>query len=311
MAYLPLATLPIFIYIQPMLSTLIWLSLAALYSPIFLQLYRSRWEFIDYTHAYFILPVSLWLAWRQRKTLFLQDHPDRHCEEAAAGGRRSNPSSLPLALLILGLLMFLFGWRLDYLFITTLSLIPVLFGLTGYLYGPQTAKALAFPILYLLLLVPPPLGILDAITIPMRYGISVLSAAVLNLLHYPVTRDGLLISLGGHEIYMGAPCSGFRSLITMIALGLPFAYVNKGTFKKKAILVSSVIPLALLGNFIRVLSVCLVTYHFGESIGAKYHDASGFVIFLVLIGGLIGIEKLLNPPSRDMTCSTPGVNPRG
>jgi len=255
-----------------------YLILTALYSPIFLQLYRSRWEFIDYTHAYFILPVSLWLAWRQRKQI---------------GTVPICFSTYPLFILILGLLMFLFGWRQDYLFISTLSLIPVLFGLTGYLYGPGTAKSLAFPILYLLLLVPPPLGILDALTIPMRYGVSLATAATLSLLRYPVARDGLLLSLGGHEIYMGAPCSGFRSLITMLALALPYAYVNTGSLRKKIILVASVIPLALLGNFIRVFSVCLVTYHMGEYIGTKFHDTSGFLIFLVLIAGLIQLDKRL------------------
>ena len=267
------------------LHYIIWTLTAALYAPVFWQLYHSRWEMIDYTHAYFILPVALWLAWRSRAELH------RHCE----GGARSNPKStiLSLPLLLLGLFMLIFGWRRDYLLISTLSLIPVLFGLTGYLYGPRVCRALAFPILYLLLLVPPPLGILDSITIPMRYGISIATETILKTFHYPITRDGLLFSLGGHEMYMGAPCSGFRSLITMLSLGLTYAYVIHGSLRKKLILVGSIVPLALLGNLIRIVSVCLVTYYFGETTGARYHDTSGFVIFLILITGLLGIEKLL------------------
>ncbi len=267
------------------MNYLIWLAAALLYSPILYQLYNARWETIDYTHAYFILPVSIWLAWRERQTL-------RSLIKSAQTSA-SGPAFAYFFLLILGLLMFIFGWRQEYLFVSTLSLIPLLFGLTGYLYGKQITKPLIFPILYLLLMVPPPLGVLDSITLPMRHWISVITANLLKAFGYPITRDGLLLSLGGHDIYMGAPCSGFRSLITMISLGLVYAYVIKGTFQKKMILLSSIVPLALLGNLIRVVGMCLVTYYMGETAGKHYHDASGFVIFLVLIFGLIALETLL------------------
>lgn len=261
---------------------LIWLLVTTIYLPVFKQLYQGRWEKVDYTHAYFILPVSLWLCWRKRSQL-------RELLQAS----QNQAAFFSPFLLIFGLLMFIFGWRQNYLFISTLSLIPFLLGLIIYLYGMPTAKTLSFPIFYLLLLVPPPLGILDSITLPMRYGISILADKVLKSFHFPIVRDGLMLSVGGHEIFMGAPCSGFRSLITMISLGLVYVYLNKGGFKKKTILISSVIPLALLGNLIRVISMCVVTFYFGISAGEKFHDISGFVIFLVLILGLVGIESLL------------------
>lgn len=261
---------------------IIWLLIGILYSPIFYQLYRSRWEGIDYTHAYFILPVSLWLVWRKRAVL---KELTRHSKQS--------PTHFSIPLLLLGILMFIFGWRQDYLFISTLSLIPVLFGLILYLYGANIAKTLLFPILYLFLLVPPPLGILDAVTLPMRHGISILTEIIIKGLGLPIIRDGLLLSIGGNEIYMGAPCSGFRSLITMISLGLAYIYVNKNSLKNKAILLSSIIPIALIGNLVRVIAICLVTFCYGETIGKKFHDISGFIIFLFMIFGLIGMENLL------------------
>lgn len=264
---------------------IVWGSAVVLYSPVLYQLYKGRWDLVDYTHAYFILPASLWLVWRSRKTL-------RHI--ATLSPKNTAAFLAGIALFLIGLLAFIFGWKQDYLFISTISMVPVLFGLTIYLYGPIMARALSFPILYLLLMAPPPLGILDTITMPMRYWISVFTTVMLKLFHYPITQSGLMLSLGGHEIYMGAPCSGFRSLITMISLGLVYVYVIKGRAIKKAILLGSIIPLALLGNLLRVVGMCLVTFHFGEDIGHKFHDISGYAIFFVLILGLMGMDSILS-----------------
>jgi len=267
-----------------MLHYIAWALVALLYSPIFVQLYRSRWETIDYTHAYFILPVSLWLIWRKRKLLprLIQKAPSPIAKE------------WPLLITIISaLIIFLFGYKQEYLLISTFSLIPLLLGITAFLYGAKLVRAVTFPILYLLLLVPPPLGILDKITLPMRYWNSVAVEWLLKNAHYPILRDGLLLKIGEHQIYMGAPCSGFRSLITMIALGIAYVYVSSGPFKKKAALIACIIPFAALGNLARVISVCVGTYSFGESVGHKIHDISGYVVFAGLILSLIGLEYLL------------------
>lgn len=266
-----------------MIYYIIWLLTIILYAPIFYHLYCTRWDAVDYTHAYFILPVSLWLVWRTRKTL-------RDILEKPV---TTNPFSIPL--LILGLFLYIFGWKQDYLFISTLSLVPLLYGLTGSLYGTKTTKILSFPILYLLLLIPPPLGILDNITLPMRHGISVATETTLKLFHYPITREGLLLSIKGSEIFMGQPCSGFRSLITMFSLALVYIYITKGNLTKKSILLCSIVPLALFGNLIRVIATCLTSYYFGEAVGQGFfHSFSGAVIFVIMILGLIGLEMLLD-----------------
>ena len=174
-------------------------------------------------------------------------------------------------------------------------MIPLLFGMCLFLYNKGLARILAFPILYLLLLVPIPIGVLDSVTLPMRYLASVLSASILSLMPYDIVREGLLINMGGHEIFMGAPCSGFRSLITMISLGLIYIYFNKGTMSKNTILFISIIPLALAGNLARIIALCLITFHFGEAAGQGFfHNFSGMVVFLIIILGLMGLEKALN-----------------
>lgn len=190
--------------------------------------------------------------------------------------------------------MFVFGYRQDYGFITTLSLLPVLYGLTSYLYGLHVTKVISFPILYLILLVPIPTGIIDNFTLPLRYSLSIAAESILTLFHFPITREGLLLSIGKSELFMGQPCSGFRSMVTMFSLSLVYVYISKGSLSKKSILVASVIPLALMGNLIRIITLCLITYYFGEEAGQGFfHNFSGIVIFVFIILGLIGLEYFL------------------
>ncbi len=269
-----------------------WFFIIVVYAPIFFELYQSRWETIDYTHAYFILPASLWIAWQKRQTLkdlFVHFQP-----------RPSDMVGLIVA--IIGLMMFVFGWRQEYLFISALSLIPVLWGVTRFFYGAAIVSSLTFPILYLLFLVPPPLGVLDKLTLPMRYSISGATQKILYLLGYPIEKSGLLLTIDGHEIFMGAPCSGFRSLITMLALAAAYAYFIKGSSGKKIILVLSGVPFALFGNLIRVMTLCLVTFYLGkEAAEGFFHYFSGGVIFLIMIVCLMGLENLLNKPLKNVT----------
>lgn len=138
------------------------------------------------------------------------------------------------------------------------------------------------------------MGILDALTLPMRYMTSTAAGAILKFFHYPVTREGLMLSIGGHQLYMGAPCSGFRSLITMLALGTAYVYLIKERLRARLILAGAIIPLALLGNLIRVITLCLVTFYFGDAVAQGFfHYFSGMVIFIVMLLGLLGLEKLL------------------
>lgn len=254
-----------------------------LYTPLFFGLYRSGWRSADYTHAYFILPVFFWLVWRKRTLL-----------RVSVQKVRPGNNFFGLSILLLGIFMFTFGWRQGYQFITTLSLLPVLYGLISYLYGLNVTKVVLFPILYLILLVPIPIGIVDNITLPMRYGLSIVTEIILKLFHYPITREGLLLTIGESELFMGQPCSGFRSIVTMLSLSLVYVYISKGSFFRKGILVSSIIPLAVLGNLVRIISLCLITYYFGEEAGQGFfHNFSGIVIFVFIILGLIGLEYTL------------------
>ncbi|MFZ2385327.1 MAG: exosortase/archaeosortase family protein [Candidatus Omnitrophota bacterium] len=268
------------------LNIFVWLSAGALYLPVFIQLYSLRWQAIDYTHAYFILPVALWIVWSKLQLIWEKINAPRKNTERMR-------SALYFIIFAAGALLFVIGWRQDFLFISTLSLVPLSAGLIGFLYGTGVLKDVLFPIGYLLLLVPPPLGIIDQVTLPLRYWVSYAAAGVLKMTHYPVSREGTLIFIGQRQISVGDTCSGLRSLITMLALAMLYAYLNRGSLRKKIILVLCAVPLALLGNLLRILSMCLVTFYLGDNAGQRYfHDYSGIAVFILAILALAGIDLL-------------------
>lgn len=262
-----------------------WAAAAVLFFPVFKILFESRWETLDYTHAYFILPISLYLLWRDRDRI-----------KASVSEAKGSAVSAVLGgvLIVVSLFVFSVGWKNDYLSVATFALIPLCFGISFFVYGFSILRFTWFPFLYLLLLIPPPMGILDSITLPMRYGISFVTEEILAFVGYPITRSGLLLQMGGHEIFMGAPCSGFRSLVTLTSLGLAYIYTVKLIWQKKIVMVASIVPLALLGNLIRVLCLCLFTYYVGENFAQKvFHDFSGLFMFILLIIGLMSLENVL------------------
>lgn len=268
-----------------MIHFIIWLLIIILYFPVFWRLYNERWESVDYTHAYFILPISIWLTWRNRLKI----------KEALTTQNTKKEKIFGFIMLVSGILMFIFASYEEYLSIMTLSLIPLLIGMITYLYGSKIIKILYFPIFYLLLLVPPPAGVLDSLTFPMRYGVSFMAEKILSLLGYPITREGLLLTIGYSDIFMGPPCSGFRSLITMFSLILVYVYITKGNMVKKITLTFFIVPFALLGNLIRVIILSLITFYFGEEIGQGFfHYFSGVVIFIFTLLGIIGVELIIN-----------------
>lgn len=334
-----------------------WILTAVLYAPVFFDLYHSRWKSSDYTHAYFILPVFLWLVWRKRTLLrerlqTINPHPPfsssmretereniprlrgrrgwlsptgggagggysppltegvRVCpvSDTAGGGELLHPTSnyVGLFILLFGVSIYVFGWRGDSLFIATLSLLPVLYGLTTYLYGSKFTKVLFFLILYLIFLAPPSIGIIDSITLPLRYGVSTATEAVLKFFQYPITREGLLLSIGNNELFVGQPCSGFRSMITMFSAGLVYVFLSKANFSKKVILASAIIPLTLLGNLIRIIILCLITFYFGETAGQGFfHNFSGILIIVLITIGLLGLEYFLGKYMPNTSRSMP------
>jgi exosortase len=178
-----------------------------------------------------------------------------------------------------------------------------LYGLTGLVWGRPWLQSTFFP--FFLFAFCFPLGTLaDKITFPLRMLVSKISVAIGGGLGIEVTRVGTQI-LGAHGFnYDVAPaCSGIRSLTALLALTTIYGFLTFQTTWKRVLMMVIALPLAVLGNVVRVTGVILVAQAFGQKAGAKFHDGAGFVTFAVALICVLALAHVL----RERKLETPAA----
>lgn len=260
---------------------LIIILLIAIYAPTFISL-SERFLATDsyYSHGFLVPLVSAYLIWRKRKRL-KELLPNQPCKSG-------------LALLTGGLLLHFISTVLKINFGSYLSLPIVLTGLALYLAGKRIARELLFPLAFLIFMLPLPSVIIIAVSFRMKIIAAQLASWAVNMMGIPTTRDGSTIYLPGSFLLVGDPCSGLRSLISLLALGAVFTQFTSGSRNKKSLLFLSAIPIALISNVLRIILLLLVTYVYGEKVALGFfHDLSGMLVFVFAFIGLAIVMRLL------------------
>lgn len=262
------------------------IGLAVLFAPTFRELAQTIWQSEEQGHGPIILAVSAWLLWQQRDAL------------AAAAGRGAGASAW--ALLVFGLLLYVLGRSQDILLFEVGSLIPLLAGALAALFGWGVVRRAAFPLLFLVFMVPLPAAIIDALTGPLKQVVSEIAEELLYAAGYPVARTGVILSVGQYQLLVADACSGLNSMFSLGALGLLYLYLLRHPQPwRNAVLLLSILPIAFLANVVRVMILVLVTYHYGDEAGQGFiHGAAGMVLFLVALGLLVGLDAVLGLVAR-------------
>ena len=235
----------------------------------------------DYSHGWLIPFVSIYIIWLKRHELMMVP---------------KSVSRVGLALVVTALLIHWLGAKAQQTRLSLFGLVVLIWAIPFYFHGWRVAKILVFPCAYLIFCIP--LNFLDSLTFPLRIMATVLSTALLNGLGIAAERAGSAIysmAAGGFSFDVADPCSGIKSLLAMTALTAVYAYFTQKTWWKKWLLFLSSIPLAIVGNIARITTVAIVAEAFGEKLAlGLYHDYSGYVVFSVAIGLMIGLGALLN-----------------
>src|SRR5262249_12635282 len=116
----------------------------------------------------------------------------------------------------------------------------------------------------------------------------------LDLLGVPILLDGNVIHLSRITLGVTEACSGIRSLITLVALGVAWAHLMLPRLWMQVVLVASVVPITIVANASRVILTGLV----GQWLGIEYaegffHYISGWLIFVLALLCFLGIHGML------------------
>ena len=177
-----------------------------IYIPTYLKLYEGPWQTEQEGHGPLIMLASAWLAWRQRGAV------------ARAETRPAYVSGW--AMLVIGLALMAVARSQDLLVIEVRHADSGSGGSRFARSGWGAARALAFPLAFLIFSVPPPGWALDALTVPLKGMVSDVVAAMLYALGYPVAQNGVMIMVGPYELMVKDACSGMNSIFALSAIGV-------------------------------------------------------------------------------------------
>lgn len=265
----------------------VWLPIAvgllAMYVPSYINLSATAWTRQDQSHGPLVLLIVLFLFWNSRHLLLPVQKADK--ARTVSG----------VVVLVIGLLMYIIGRSQDILILDLGSQIPVLTGTLLLIAGFRSIRGLAFPLFFMLFLLPLPGFIIDTLTMPMKIGVSYVAEQILYLLGYPVARSGVVLHIGPYQLLVADACAGLQTLISLEAMGLLYLHlVRRESLVRNVALAIMIIPISFTANVIRVMALTVITYHFGDEVGRGFmHDFAGLLLFTVALLLVILVDFLM------------------
>ena len=259
-------------------------AVAWLYADVLPPLVRQWASDDDYSHGFFVAPLAAFFAWQQREAL-------------ARAARR--PSVAGLVVVLLGLLLFAAGQLGSELFLSRASIIPLAAGLILFLLGPAHLRILAFPLAFLVLMVPLPEILFSRITFPLQTLASRLGEMVIAGCGIPVLREGNILQLPGRSLEVAEACSGIRSLITLVMLAIVLGYFTEPRPGARVAIALAAVPIAVVANALRVAGTGLMSFWVSPAAAdGFFHTFSGWLVFLVALAGLLAFHAAIEGARR-------------
>lgn len=254
-----------------------------LYLPTYVYLSNTIWRTEDQAHGPLILLVVGYLIYL-RRDFFLS--------------RAQEEVSKPLAgilFFLVGLFFYVVGHSQDILIFDLGSQIPVLIGLLLITRGISGVKAFWFPLFFLIFMLPLPGGLVDAVTMPMKIAVSYVAEFVLYGVGYPMARSGVILQIGQYQLLVADACAGLHTLMSLEALGLLYLnIVRSHSIFRNVFLAILIVPISFTANVIRVITLTLITYYFGDAAGQGFmHGFAGMLLFVVALVLILWVDTVL------------------
>jgi exosortase C (VPDSG-CTERM-specific) len=241
------------------------------------QLSRFALDSELYSYILLVPIISLYLWWTQRKSLPAHSTPHR---------------TMGVVLLVAGILLLAGYWTIklsgtelvmeDSLAMTMLAFVLLFWGIAGWFLGPPTMRALAFPLVFLLFMVPFPIFLQSELETLLQAGSAVAAYAFFKTAGTPVFNEGLVFQLPGISLQIAPECSGIHSTLALFITSLVAGQMLLRSPWKRALLALAVVPIALLRNGFRVFVIGELCVHVSPDMIDSYIHHHGGPIFFAL-----------------------------
>lgn len=258
---------------------------AAVYAPVLYHLVL-HWKIVpDYSHGFLVAPLSVYFAWERKREL------------ARVEIEGSWWGLLPLVLGVAALSIGRLGVELTAM---RSGFVLSLIGMVLLLFGREIFRILTFPLLFLFLMVPLPQSLVNVVAFPLQLMAAGAAVDALQALGIPALVEGNIIHLAHAKLFVADACSGLRSLMALLTLGVVFAYFFRKNNIERLVLIASTIPIAIFVNAVRVALTGILTHHYGEDMASGViHEFQGMITFSVAFVLLLLEASLIGWIRRD------------
>lgn len=205
---------------------------------------------------------------------------------------RTQIAGLPVV--VAGLSLLVMGYAGTEYFSMRVSLVVVLAGVVLFWLGGQVFKKLALPLGFLVFMVPLPYIVYDSIAFPLKLMVAKFSVLSLRAMGIVVVREGNIIHFPQTVLEVADACSGLRSLMSLLALAVAYAFVTHSSTLKRWIIILSAIPIAVVTNMFRVIITGVLAQYYGAAVAEGFfHEFAGLTVFAVAMLLLFALGILL------------------
>lgn len=271
-----------------MAGLLLSASVALLYWQVALKLVSDWASDGNYSHGFVILPFALYFAWERRN-------------ELRAARRR--PNLLGLIVVLGSLATFIAGTLGAELFLTRASMIGVAAGAILFVFGWTHLRILGWALAFTLLMIPIPSIIFNQIAFPLQLLAARFGEFALQLCEIPVLREGNVIVLANTSLEVADACSGIRSLVSLLTLGIVVGYFADRRMWVRITIALLTVPIAIVTNGGRVAGTGIAAHYFGpKAASGAFHEVSGLLVFIAALALLFFALRLISliAPQRDL-----------
>jgi exosortase B len=263
---------------------LLLLGLCVLYIPSFYDLATTLWRADNQAHAPLVLIIAVWLIAQNWKKIVLPD-----------GDVLRTRGAFGWPIVVFSLLMYVVGRSQGIIIFEIGSLISLLIGSILVFRGFAELRVIWFALFFMLFMLPLPGDFVAAVTQPMKIAVSYATEALLYHLGYPVARAGVILNIGQYQLQVADACAGLQTLFTLESMGLLYLnIVQHSSAMRNIVLAVLIIPISFFANVIRVCSLTLITYYFGDEVGQGFfHKFAGMVLYLSALLLIISTDSLL------------------